>query len=159
MHVRDIMTRDVVSVGPSMALADVADILVERRLRAVPVIDEEGHVLGLLTDRQVMGHFLPALEKSGAGDTPSGPLIGQGEVRDVMERTVMCVNEDEPLADTVRLMLDKEIERLPVVREGQLVGFLTRGDIIRRLLRRTDDAGARPAGSEAGETGEEHGDG
>ena len=52
----------------------------------------------------------------------------------------MCVKEDEPLANVVRLMLDREIERLPVVREGQLVGFLTRGDIIRRLLLR-DAAG------------------
>ncbi|MXX79121.1 MAG: CBS domain-containing protein, partial [Gemmatimonadales bacterium] len=62
--------------------------------------------------------------------------------RDIMERAVMCVKEDEPLANVVRLMLDREIERLPVVREGQLVGFLTRGDIIRRLLLRdaTDEA-------------------
>jgi CBS domain-containing protein len=51
-----------------------------------------------------------------------------------MERTVMCVNENEPLGDVVRLMLDKEIERFPVVSDSRLVGFLTRGDIIRRLL-------------------------
>ena len=56
-------------------------------------------------------------------------------MRDVMARAVLCVNENEPLADVMRLMLDKEIERLPVVRDGQLVGFITRGDIIRRLLR------------------------
>ena len=136
--VADVMTREVVTAHPAMSLSDAADTLVRQRLRALPVIDEEGHVLGLITDRQVMTHFLPALERMDTGRSEVEPLIGEGEVRDIMERTVMCVNEDQPVADVIRLMLDKEIERLPVVREGQLVGFLTRGDIIRRLLRREE---------------------
>ncbi len=139
MQVRDVMTEAVITAHPSMLLAEAAETLVHRRLRALPVIDEEGHVLGLITDRQVMIHFLPALEEAGAEDPLAGSLLGEGEVRDVMERTVMCVNEDQPLADVVRLMLDKEIERVPVAREGLLVGFLTRGDIIRRLLGREED--------------------
>ena len=133
MEVREIMTREVITAGPGMALREAADIIVRRRLRAVPVIDEEGHVLGMLTDSQLMTHFLPALEQERAGRAVAASVTGS--VRDIMERTVLCVNEAEPLANVVRLMLDKKIERLPVVREGQLVGFLTRGDIIRRLLR------------------------
>lgn len=139
MKVREIMTRDVTTAAPGMTLEDAAEMLARRRLRAMPVIDEEGHVLGMLTDRLLISRLLPALERADAG----GPAAGgdaAGEVRDIMERTVMCVKEDEPLANVVRLMLDREIERLPVVREGQLVGFLTRGDIIRRLLLR-DTAG------------------
>ena len=134
MEVREIMTRDVITAGPGMALSEAADMLIRRRLRAVPVIDEEGHVLGMLTDGQLMTHFLPALERADEGRAVAESVTGS--VRDIMERTVLCVNEAEPLANVMRLMLDKEIERLPVVREGQLVGFLTRGDIIRRLLRR-----------------------
>ncbi|WP_419941649.1 HPP family protein [Candidatus Palauibacter sp.] len=134
MEVREIMTREVITAEPGMALKEAAAVIVRRRLRAMPVIDDEGHVLGMLTDRQLMTHFLPRLERARAG-RPDVSFV-TGSVRDIMERTVMCVNESEPLADVVRLMLDKEIERLPVVREGQLVGFLTRGDIIRRLLRR-----------------------
>jgi CBS domain-containing protein len=66
-----------------------------------------------------------------------------------MDRSVMCVNDDQPLADVATLMLDKEMERLPVVAEGLLVGFLTRGDIIRRLLARlTGDAVERTAAEE-----------
>jgi len=134
MLIKDVMTRDVVTTKPDAPLRDVADMVVRRRLRAIPVIDEDGHVLGMITDRQVMMHFLPALEELDTDRPPRPHLVGEGTVRDVMERTVMCVNETEPLADVVRLMLDKEIERLPVVREGVLSGFLTRGDIIRRLL-------------------------
>ena len=134
MKVRTFMTPEVITARPGMALREAADMLVRRRLRAVPVIDEERHVLGMLTDGQLMTHFLPTLEREGRGSAIAESVTGS--VRDIMERTVLCVKEDEPLANVVRLMLDKEIERLPVVREGQLVGFLTRGDIIRRLLRR-----------------------
>ena len=125
MEVRQIMTRDVITAGPDMALRDAADIIVRRRLRAVPVIDDESHVLGMLTDGQIMTHFLPALEEERAGRAVAESVTGS--VRDIMERTVLCVKDTEPLANVVRLMLDKGIERLPVVREGQLVGFLTRG--------------------------------
>ena len=135
MKVREIMTRDVTTVAPGMTLEEAADMLARRRLRAMPVIDDEGHVLGMLTDRLLISRLLPALERAEAG-APAAGSSHAGEVRDIMERTVMCVKEDEPLANVVRLMLDREIERLPVVREGQLVGFLTRGDIIRRLLLR-----------------------
>ncbi len=136
--VEEVMTRDVVTASPEMSLSDLANTLVSKRLRAVPVVGEDGYVLGLITDRQVMTHFLPVLDQMGDVASDVGPLMGEGAVRDVMERTVMCVNEDQPLVDVIRLMLDKEIERLPVVREGQLVGFLTRGDIIRSLLRREE---------------------
>lgn len=135
MYVKNVMTRDVITARPQMSLTEVAGTIVQQRLRAVPVVDEEGHVLGMITDRQVMSHFLPVLEEARGEEAPQAPLIEERAVRDVMERTVMCVNEDEPLADVVRLMLDKEIERMPVVADGRLVGFLTRGDIIRRLLR------------------------
>lgn len=140
MKVREIMTRDVTTVPPGMTLEAAAEMLARRRLRAMPVIDDEGHVLGMLTDRLLISRLLPELERAAASGPPAAGGAAAGEVRDVMERTVMCVKEDEPLANVVRLMLDREIERLPVVREGQLVGFLTRGDIIRRLLLR-DTAG------------------
>ncbi len=53
-----------------------------------------------------------------------------------MDRTVLCVSEDQALADVATMMLNRNVERFPVVREGALVGFLTRGDIVRRLLGR-----------------------
>ncbi len=94
MLVSDVMTRDVVTAGADTPLDEVADTLVSRRLRAIPVIDAERRVLGILTDRQVMTHFLPALDDPKT-DRPDRPrVIREGTVRDVMERTVMCVNEN-----------------------------------------------------------------
>jgi tRNA nucleotidyltransferase (CCA-adding enzyme) len=51
-----------------------------------------------------------------------------------MTRQVLCVAPEQPLAEAVSLMVNKDVERLPVVRHGQLVGFLTRGDILRQLI-------------------------
>ena len=55
-------------------------------------------------------------------------------VREVMDRSVLCVSEDQTLADVANMMVNKDVDRFPVVREGALVGFLTRGDIVRRLF-------------------------
>lgn len=154
MLVQDVMTRDVVTAEPSMRLSEVADTLVRRRLRAIPVIDDQGHVLGMITDRQVMKHFLPYLDDPEAEAPARAAMFRDGEVRDAMDRTVMCVNEGQALGDVVRLMLDKEIERLPVVSEGVLVGFLTRGDIIRRLL-----GSAEPEDRTTGDVSPNHEDG
>jgi CBS domain-containing protein len=150
ISVHDVMTTPVITATPETPLLRVAETMMERHVRAVPVIDESGHVLGIVTDRSVMSQFLPRLETD---ERTVGELDLAGPqgvaVRDVMDRSVMCVNDDQPLADVATLMLDKEMERLPVVAEGLLVGFLTRGDIIRRLLARlTGDAVERTAAEE-----------
>jgi CBS domain-containing protein len=52
----------------------------------------------------------------------------------VMTRQVLCVSPDQPLAEVASLMTNKDVDRVPVVQEGRLVGFLTRGDIVRKLI-------------------------
>lgn len=135
--VRDVMTVDVVSVAPDASLTEVLDLMAERRLRALPVVNDEGEVMGMITDRQVMEHFLPRIGEVEEGAKEGRP---EGAVRDVMLRSVLCVKEEESLRDVASLMIHKDVERFPVCVEGELVGFLTRGDIIRRLL------GARRSG-------------
>jgi CBS domain-containing protein len=51
-----------------------------------------------------------------------------------MTRQVMCVNPDQPVAEVAAMMSNKDVDRVPVVRDGRLVGFLTRGDIVRKLI-------------------------
>ena len=60
--------------------------------------------------------------------------VGQLTVRDIMSRSVMCISEDQGLAEVASVMVNKDVERLPVVHEGKLTGFLTRGDILRKLF-------------------------
>jgi CBS domain-containing protein len=63
---------------------------------------------------------------------PSG--AGSKTVRDAMTRQVLCVAPEQPIAEVASLMSNKEVDRVPVVRDGRLVGFLTRGDIVRKLI-------------------------
>jgi CBS domain-containing protein len=136
--VRDVMTEDVRAVGPDTSVAQAAEQMIANGIRALPVTNENGEVLGIITDRRVMDHFLPAITALGAGDSAeSGDVIPQLEsttVRDLMRRTVMCVREEQTLDEVAALMINKDIERFMVAAEGKLTGFITRGDILRRLV-------------------------
>lgn len=131
--VRDIMSVRPVSVTAEMPLRDAAVLLTRRGLTALPVVDADARLIGLLSDKELMRHLLTSyLQGSTAGKAADGgpPKL----VRDVMTRQVLCVSPEQPLADVASLMANKDVDRVPVVREGQLVGFLTRGDIVRKLL-------------------------
>jgi CBS domain-containing protein len=132
------MTQRVYRVAPDAPLRELVSLMSEHRLRAVPVVGEQREVLGLVTDRDLLRYLMPHVIRIGAENeaTRGGPgaIASGATARDVMSRTVMCISEDQPLAEVANIMLTKDVERLPVVSEGQLTGFLTRGDIIRKLF-------------------------
>lgn len=142
--VRDLMTAAVTTVGPDTTLGEAARVMLARGVRAVPVTGETGEVLGLLTDGHLLKHLLPqtvqqlstgqmkAVKRRTARGSPTEPR--EQLVRDAMDRTVLCLAEDQTIADVAALMLAKDVDRFPVTRDGALVGFLTRGDIVRKLL-------------------------
>lgn len=136
--VRDVMTQRVYRVAPDAPLRELVSLMSTHRLRAVPVVGEQREVLGLVTDRDLLRYLMPHVIRIGAENeaTRGGPgaIASGATARDVMSRTVMCISEDQPLAEVANIMLTKDVERLPVVTEGQLTGFLTRGDIIRKLF-------------------------
>jgi len=120
-------------------------ILVERAVRAVPVVDDAGTLLGMVTHRELLRFLIPDyLQKSKSGKfraLPANMMAGNGNVdprglpvKDVMSRAVLCLSEDQTLTDVANLMNNKDVDRFPVVREGIVVGFLTRADLIRRLV-------------------------
>jgi CBS domain-containing protein len=109
--------------------------MVRAGLGALPVIDDERRVVGMVSEREIIRHLLTTQVFSGAEVRASlSPLAGPRTVRDVMSRQVMCVAPEQPIAEVASLMSNKDVDRVPVVREGQLVGFLTRGDIVRKLI-------------------------
>jgi CBS domain-containing protein len=132
--------RDVMSDHPRTVLADTplkeaARTLVRTGLGALPVIDDERRVLGMVSEREVIRHLLTTQVFSGADVRAAAtPGMTSRTVRDVMSRQVMCVAPEQPIAEVASLMSNKDVDRVPVVREGQLVGFLTRGDIVRKLI-------------------------
>ena len=132
--VEDALTPLRYRIYPDTPLPEVVDLMVRRGLPTVPVVGESYEVLGLITVGDVLQHLLPgsrAGEKRGRRPAPPPALTA----RDVMTRTVMCVSEDESLLDAANLMLKRDVDQLPVVREGELIGFLTRDAILRTFFR------------------------
>lgn len=115
-------------IYPDTPFLEVLDLMVRRELHAVPVVGEDYEVLGIITTGDALG----TLMKGGA--RPDGGKSGAGLVaRDVMTRTVLCVSEDQLLTEAAQMMANRDVEQLPVVRDGALVGFLTRDSVLRVL--------------------------
>ncbi len=144
LTVRDLMTPDVLAAHPEQSLGDVARLMIEKDVRAIPVVDEAGALVGMVTHRELLRYLIPDYlqrTKSGEFRAPSKAQIQRGTadprelpVKDVMARAVLCLSEEQTLSDVANLMNNKDVDRFPVVREGVVVGFLTRADLIRRLV-------------------------
>lgn len=135
LTVGDLMTDHPRVTAPDTPLRDAAAEMVQAGIGALPVVDSEQRLVGLLADRDLLRDLLTSVELGSriAKSQPRSP-DRRRSVRDVMTRQVLCVAPEQPLAEVVSLMVNKDVERLPVVRQGQLVGFLTRGDILRQLI-------------------------
>ncbi|MFQ5536560.1 MAG: CBS domain-containing protein [Gemmatimonadota bacterium] len=122
-------------VYPDTPLAEVLDLMVRRQVPAIPVVSEGYEVLGVLTSGDALAYLIRRgrpREDRGA-ETESGEGKEIPLARDAMTRTVLCVSEDQPLLEAANIMVNRDVEQLPVAREGRFVGFVTRESILRAL--------------------------
>lgn len=137
MRVADIMSRQLVSLMPGHSVRHAAQIMLDRRVSGVPVVDG-GRVVGILTE----GDLLRRVELGSEGNTSRFLLSPAGTARDfvrthswrvadVMSSPVVTVDEDMPLIDAALLLSTRGIKRVPVVRNGALVGILSRADLLK----------------------------
>jgi CBS-domain-containing membrane protein len=143
---RDVMTREVVTIGPEASVEDLAKLLESRRISGVPVLDAQGLLVGVVTKSDLVqrsrdlelppalnildlhlfletpSHFQKRLEK----------LLGN-KVKDVMTRDPVTVSPDTPVNEIARLMSAKGVHTLPVLDAGKLVGIVGKLDLIRGL--------------------------
>lgn len=139
LTVRDVMTPRAYRVTPETPVREVLDLMNRHGLKAVPVVGGKREVLGMVTERDLLRHLLPSITRGDPGAGGGGPdaaiqAAREAPVRDLMSRAVMGVSEEQGIAEVASIMINKDVERLPVVNEGKLAGFLTRGDIIRKLF-------------------------
>ncbi|HEY9449555.1 MAG TPA: CBS domain-containing protein, partial [Gemmatimonadaceae bacterium] len=134
--VREIMAERPRTTRPTTPLRDAAREMARARLGALPVVDADGNLVGMLGERELMRDMLSNSAIFGGTSARPTSVSEQSKrtVREVMTRQVLCVSPDQPLAEVASLMANKDVERVPVVREGRLVGFLSRADIVRKLL-------------------------
>ncbi len=120
-HARTLMTEHVLAARPDQSLAEVARALVAGEHGGAPVVDEDRRVLGFLTE----------------ADLVSKMLTGDAErrmVREVMAAPALVVDEFTPIEEVMSLLREAEVNHLPVVRQGKLVGIITPHDVLRYLV-------------------------
>lgn len=134
LAVRDVMTDHPRTTTPDTPLREAASVIAHGRFGALPVVDGNGLLVGMLSERELVRHLLQSHLQSGpsakAAEAGRGPRL----VRDAMTRQVLCVSPEQPLAEVASLMVNKDLDAVPVVREGHVAGYLSRGDIIRKLI-------------------------
>ncbi len=118
--VADGLTPLVYRVYPDTPLAEVVGLMVRQGVRAVPVVGEKLEFLGLLTSSDAIRYLVPE-RLTGAS---AGREMDTLPAREVMRRSVMCISEDQSLVEAANLMVNKGVSQVPVVRGGELIGFL-----------------------------------
>lgn len=153
LRVREIMSRDVATVHPDTPLTDVVDLLIRRRVKAVPVADA-GRVVGIITGGDLLQRAGMGLRLSLQRSLPPAELTEQMRelatqhktAADVMSAPAVTVREDARVAEAVQLMTGKRVKRLPVVSaEGALVGIVSRLDVLAAAASAVAGADALPA--------------
>ena len=129
MRVRDLMSKSVVTIAPGESAALAARLLSRHELGALPVCAADGTLAGIVTDRDIVTRCVAA------GEEP-----GRVPVRDIMSPAPSVITPETPVSAAARLMAQRQVRRLPVVEQGQVVGMLSLGDLARS--RRTDTEAA-----------------
>ena len=146
MKVADIMSTDVVTVSPTTSLKNVARLLVEHRISGVPVVDDDGVVLGVVSEGDVLfkerGPLAPRRVLSwlldGNGEDARTKLDAR-TAAEAMTSPAQTIESWPLVSSAAARMLDQHVNRLPVVHNEQLVGIVTRADLVRAFIRSDDD--------------------
>lgn len=149
MTVGDVMTRTVVSVRSWTPLKEVAQLLIERRISGVPVVDDDGTLLGVVSE----GDFL--MKEQGARAVHHRPLarifgesrasqstmakVGALTAGEAMTAPALTITSGRHISEAAAVMTARGVNRLPVVDDGRLVGIVTRADLVRAYVRSDEE--------------------
>jgi CBS domain-containing protein len=148
LTVGDVMTTEVMTFAPDLSVEEAIRALVARKIGAAPVVDGEGRLLGLLSDDDLLIdearlHFPTVVQILGAQIAwPPSVHRYEEELRKSLGATVGEVMDEDPptaleadtIEDIATRMHEDEVRRLAVVRDGMLVGIISRGDVLRAML-------------------------
>lgn len=149
MQARDIMSGNVVCVGVTESVFDAAEILLNARISAAPVVNDKGAVIGIVSEADLLRRaeigtdskkgWLARLLDSESSAAHDFVAANTRRVADVMTREVVTADLDTPLRDLVDLMERHGVKRVPIVNDGVLAGVVSRADLLRALLSREPD--------------------
>jgi CBS domain-containing protein len=136
MLVRDVMTAAVVTVDPDASVKRATELLDEHSVTALPVVDDHGRLVGVLSEADVLRDALLPDRRVHEIPTPVSGRTVPLRVRDVMSTLPMTVPADADLAEAAELLVDTQVKSLPVVEHDRVVGVVSRRDVIAVLARR-----------------------
>ncbi len=149
MLVKNVMTKDVLTVRPDEKVEKVARLLLDNQISGVPVVDEHNRVVGIITEKDLMvkaselkvPFYLTLFDSIIFLENPirfNNDLkkYTASYVKEAMTDKVVTVPEDCPVSEVVAIMQKKQINRIPVVRNGKLIGIVTRNDILKAIVER-----------------------
>ncbi len=144
MKAKDIMNSPVITVSPKATVGEAAQMMLDNRISCLPVLNEKGHLVGMLTHSDFGLHrkFMPLADNLYTlfGSWASPETIEQAvkamstrTVDSVMSYPVVTVSEDDPIAKVAEVMARKGVNRVPVMRADKVVGIITRHDLLKLI--------------------------
>jgi CBS domain-containing protein len=140
-QVKDAMNSRVFSIGPDATVEEAIRLLLERNISGAPVIDERGRLCGIITQFQLL-------------EVLYDPHVKEAKVREHMTRDVFTIDEDALLGTAANLLIVHRIRRIPVVRNGMVVGILSRRDLLKYFVETGEEIEAFFAKLKRSETSE-----
>ncbi len=135
MKVRQLMSRNVMTVGPSDSCLDAVARMHRARVRHLPVVDPMGELIGVVTDRDLRHHLFDPRVLKDVGTIAVDILLKAVPVSDVMSSPVLSAEADDEVVEAARIMLEDKVGSLPVVENGRVVGIITETDVLRQICR------------------------
>jgi CBS domain-containing protein len=116
MVAKDIMTKEIISVAPTMTIKQLADTLIKNQISGAPVSGKNGKVIGVVSEADIVG-------KKGK------------DVKSIMSKKIISIQEETPVEEIAQLMITHHVKRVPVMRDDKVVGIVSRADIVSAIAR------------------------
>jgi CBS domain-containing protein len=143
MKAMDVMVRDVIAIGPEASVADAAKLIAENDVSALPVVDDDGRLVGIISEGDLMNREEIGTEIHHPwwieAVTPAATLAAEfakshgKRVEEVMSEDVITATEETPLAEIAAILERNRIKRVPIVRDHELVGIVSRSNLVQAL--------------------------
>ena len=135
MKISEMMSRDVVMIGPAESCLDAVVRMQRARVRHLPVVNRDGLLVGIVTDRDLRHHLFSPRVFEALGSAPVDVLLDRIRVAEIMSTHVMTVEAGASVGDAAGTMRKHRVGSLPVMEHGRMVGIVTEVDILRQIAR------------------------
>ena len=146
MRVKDVMTAVVVRLSPDNSVRQAAQIMLDNHVSGPPVVDDAGALVGVISEgdlirRTELGGGGQAMDASLAADERAQAYVRRSSWRvgDAMTANPVTIDEDAPIGRVAALMKERSIKRIPVIRDGRLIGIVSRADLLQAILSARQD--------------------